>query len=268
MGCSKDDVVVDDNLIKSYHTSYMLDYPPIMPFANPDDMLIRLEYSNNKISKRIGDAFDVDGGGYTFIMADFIYDKVSYNRNKIVIEKKSSDFNIDPYVRTIDLNNDGTMLKKTSYKPVAPGVITSIDTITTNYFYDSTKLLIKTYSTKKISYSQSDNNLRYYEDALYYYNDNRNLDSIITTRYGHNELQNIYEFKHKVVETFTDYDSATNPTKHLNIFDETFLRSLSNNNFRTYKKVMYTGIPLRFSSMEGKSWSYYYNEDGSVRFDK
>lgn len=270
MGCSKDDVVVDDNLIKSYHMNYMMDYPSLsLLYPNPDDLLIKLEYSNNKISKRIGDVYVTNASsGYMGFFVNFIYDEVSYNRNKIIIEKKSSDFNIDSYVRTIELNNDGTILKKTSYKPVAPGIQTDIDTITTDYFYDSKKLLIKTYSTKRINYSRHDNNLRYYEDALFYYNENRNLDSIVTTRYRFNEYNNNYDFFHKVVETFGDYDDSKNITKNLNIFEETFLRSLSNNNFRTYIKETYIGTPLRFSSMESKSWNYFYDDEGTIRFDK
>lgn len=270
IGCSKEnDIVVDDNLIKSYHMGYMMDYPSLSLIYHPDDILIKLEYSNNKISKRIGDVYVSNSGGYMSLFINHIYDEVSYHSNKIVIEKKSSDFNIDPYVRTIELNKDGTILKKTSYKPVAPGVHTDIDTITTDYFYDSKKVLIKTYSTKRISYSRSDNNLRYYEDALYYYNENRNLDSIVTTRYRLKEFSdNEYVFSHKFVETFSDYDDSKNPTKNLNIFEETFIRSLSNNNFRTYTKSTYSGTPLRFSAQEGRTWSYYYDAEGTIRFDK
>src|SRR5690606_37002374 len=89
MGCSKDDVVVDDNLIKNYHISYMMDYPTLTPFyPNPDDILIKLEYSNNKISKRIGDVYRNYAYGAVDIsyFANYIYDEVSYLHNKIVIE--------------------------------------------------------------------------------------------------------------------------------------------------------------------------------------
>lgn len=270
--CSKEnDIVVDDNLIKSYHMWYMMDYPSLsLIYPNPDDLLIKLEYSNNKISKRIGDVHVINiSSGYGASFANYIYDEVSYRGNKIIIEKKSSDFNIDPYVRTIELNKDGTMFKKTSYKPVAPGVLTRIDTITTDYFYDSKKLLIKTYSTKKINYSHNDNNLRYYEDALFYYNENRNLDSIVTTRYRLNDFSdNDFVFSQKVVEAFGGYDANKNITKNLNIFEETFIRSLSNNNFRTYRKDTYYGTPLRLSASEGRTWNYIYDSEGNIRFDK
>lgn len=267
LACSKEnDLAADDNQIKSYHMWYMMDYPSLSGVpSNPDDILIKLEYSNNKISKRIG---DVSSTSFVSLFAEHIYDELSYSHNKIVIEKKSSKLNIDPYVRTIDLNTDGTILKKTSYKFVAPGVYTHIDTITTDYFYDSKKLLIKTYSTKKINYSLSPNNLKYYETALFYYNENKNLDSIVTTRYSFKDYKNSYELSQKVLETFSNYDTSINPTKNLNIFQETFIRSLSNNNFRTYGKDVYVGSPLRLSSTNVRNWNYVYDTEGNIRFDK
>ncbi|OYX26246.1 MAG: hypothetical protein B7Z06_05990, partial [Flavobacteriales bacterium 32-35-8] len=110
--------------------------------------------------------------------------------------------------------------------------------------------------------------IKYFEDALYYYSNN-NLDSIVTIRQNYKEQTGIYAPTRKSVEIFGNYDNESNPTKNLFMFDETFKRSLSKNNYASYRNSVYTysidgvlnSVP---SSESGKTWTYAYDEEGNI----
>ena len=274
ISCDKDDISPTDNLIDGYFMTYM-DYDPSsfnIAYIHSEEFLIKLEYSGNKVIKKKGDYLpSLIQGTFGFFSQD-IFDEVSYSKNKIIIEKKSFSLIIYPSIRTIELNNEGYMIKKTIPKILGvSGGDTIIDNFTKEYVYNSQKLLTETYLTKRVNYSSNPNNLKYYENALFYYNADNNLDSIITIRQSYDEINDNYISTQKVVEIFSDYDNASNPTRNLNIFEETFNRSLSKNNYSSYTKNTYlysNGIlnPTP-SSVLGKNWTYAYDEEGNIRLD-
>ena len=102
-----------------------------------------------------------------------------------------------------------------------------------------------------------------------YYNQKNNLDSIITIRHSYDEQNNNYAPTRKVVEAFSNYDDFQNPLKSLFIFEETFERSLSKNNYGTYKKDEYYFIDevVILISTNQISHILKYDSKGNVRFD-
>lgn len=84
-----------------------------------------------------------------------------------------------------------------------------------------------------------DSDFRYINSSFYYYNSHNNLDSIITSNYYRSlpDLDSIITSNCIKIETFSDYDNAFNPLKHLFLFKETFYRTLSVNNYREYSHV-------------------------------
>jgi hypothetical protein len=277
LGCDKDDISLSDNLrLESYYAYYMDYDPSIDPLFGPGGAFpqVQLEYSKNKLVKKKGD-FLSGPGNYGYIFFEDIVDELSYSKNKIIIEKKSYNPLIDRLytrLRTIDLSNDGLMMKKTILELGASGNFSDKDTVTIQYTYNSNKKLTETYLTKKISSSSIGSYIRYYENSLYYYNQNNNLDSIVTIRhsYNGNGYNSSYYPSRKVVEFFSNYDNASNPTKNLFMFDETFKRSLSKNNYASYKNSIYyysndgvlNSVP---GSESGKTWTYAYDEEGNIR---
>lgn len=70
----------------------------------------------------------------------------------------------------------------------------------------------------------------------------------------------------KVVEEFSNYDSAINPIKNLSLFEETFYRSLTNNNFRKYERKEYD-VDNNLILFSFKNWTLIYDESGKVKFE-
>ena len=179
-----------------------------------------------------------------------------------------------PNLRAIELDNNGLMVKKINN--IVQHTLSNGDTIynvlSKDYTYDSEKLLVKTHQTQKLlNYSEHSNfpdDIRSYADASYYYTNN-NLDSIVTIEHDYIEQEHIYIPKRKRVETFSNYDNSNNPLKSLFIFEETFKRSLSKNNYRTYKKDEYyfiDEIVIPSSSFQ-VSHILKYDMNGRIRFD-
>ena len=110
--------------------------------------------------------------------------------------------------------------------------------------------------------------------SKFYYNKNKNLDSIIT-KYGvphRNGVNNNYTYiyhentKARQKEIFKDYDNYKNPLKSLIIFDETFKRALSNNNFKTYEKF-FINENNDVLDYYKENWSFTY-ENNKINFAK
>lgn len=270
--CDKDDVSSNDNLkLESYYAYYM-DYDPnINLLSGPGGTFpqVQLEYSKNKLARKKGD-FMPGPAHYGYIFFEDIVDELSYSKNKIIIEKKSYNPSIDRLynrLRTMDLSNDGLMIKKTILELGASGNFIDKDTVTIQYTYNQNKLLTKAYLTKKINSSTIGR--KFYDNSLYYYNQKDNLDSIITIRQTYDDLDRKLIPIQKIVEVFSNYDNASNPTKNLFMFEETFKRSLSKNNYASYRNSVYTysidGVLNSAPSSEsGKTWTYAYDEEGNI----
>lgn len=284
VSCDRDDIS-EEKPIKaiSYLTNYM-DYSHLPNWKNSYEMVSSTNPTNQGLVE-----IDIDGrnivrkkGGYgelllgVYFLYPEIVDEVFYNENNIRIEKKSysTTIHIHPNLRTIELDNNGLMVKKTNN--VVQHVLSNGDTIynvlTKGYTYNSEKLLIKTHQTQKLlNYSEHSNfpdDIRSYADASYYYT-NRNLDSIVTIEHDYIEQEHRYKPKRKRVEAYSNYDNSNNPLKSLFIFEETFKRSLSKNNYGTYKKEEYYFIDetVILTSSYQESHILKYDKQGNIRFD-
>lgn len=250
MGCNSDDqsstTPEPTYHINEYYFNHMM-YPNGV-MENLDN-LVKIEYDTNlNITQRKGGytAFD-PATGYAFIFTDVLYDQLTYSSNQIFIEKKTtSTFSVPKFERKIFLDNQHRMIKKAIFREFD---LTPRDTF--YYSYNANGKLIE---------SRNGNINSAHEVSSFYYNSANNLDSIVTQKYQAATIQS------KVVEEFSNYDSAANPVKNLFLFEETFYRSLTQNNFRKYERKEYDADDhLTFSSF--KNWTLIYDESGNVQFE-
>jgi hypothetical protein len=111
------------------------------------------------------------------------------------------------------------------------------------------------------------NNLLF--EKLFYYNSN-NISSIVTKYYDYydNGTTITQQYTYKEIETFGDYDNAPNPFGKFVIFDETFKRSLSANNYRTYnyQKYLYPLTSNQLINSSSIDYNLDYDSSGNVIF--
>lgn len=252
--CSSEENSSNDPIIEfspqSYFFRYM-DYPTGM-VLNPNlDNLVKINYnSENKIINRIGGIFYLSpNSGFTSMFTDEIYDEVSYLNNEIKIIRKTSStiYSIYSFERKLILDNQNRIIKKIIYQQYANP---TNDTI--SYFYNNLGL---------INESISGNINQFNQISKYYYNQNQNLDSIVTKKQYQNEP---YYSKEK--EIFSNYDNALNPLKKLILFEETFKRAISKNNFKKYEKIIYNSNNNIIGS-EYINFNLQYDNFGNVRFE-
>ena len=251
--CSGEDSIASETETEyspqSYHFINM-DYPLGMVMSPTLDNLVRIEYNrNNKITKRVGGILYYSagsGGGTGF--ADVIYDDVAYVNNEIHINRKISliDYGVSPFERKLILDNQNRTIKKITYQE---RVYPYNDTI--NYFYNSLGQISETF--------RGDLDL-YNEKAKFYYNGNGNLDSIVLKKHYQND-----PYYSKIKEVFRNFDNVPNPLKKLIIFEETFNRALSKNNYSKYEKFTYFGNNL--TNTEFRNWTLKYDSSGNVNFN-
>lgn len=248
ISCSSDD---NNSNTQTYHIDkYFFDnmiYPNGI-MQNLDN-LVKIEYDNDfKISKRIGSYSSFDPAtGFPYIFVDNIYDQLTYSGNEIFIEKKTtSTFSIPKFERKLFLDSNGRIYKKTILKEFE-----TRPRDTTYYTYNTNGKIIETKSGELNGYN---------EVAKLYYNSTNNLDSIVTRKYYYTA------FQAKIVEEFSNYDSTVNPLKNLVLFEETFYRSLTNNNFRKYERKEYDADNI-LTNYSFKNWTLIYDAFGKVKFD-
>jgi len=250
INCSKDDNsrnVEDEIMIDSYVFIYML-YPSGIQFSYNMDNLVKIEYNNqNEIIKRKGSIIPVNPAtGFNYRFTDKIYDTVLRYPNMVIIKRKITDsqLNIDEFKRTIVFDQDD----KIKYK------IIENDTI--DYEYNTNGKLIKTKSRNQHKPNES----------TFYYNTSQNLDSVVTKKFGYSSTSGIF-LRTKTIETFEEYDHTENPLKKLIIFKETFYRSLSENNFSSYKKKVFNAYNNNLMEQEERNWDFIYDENGNIQYN-
>lgn len=69
------------------------------------------------------------------------------------------------------------------------------------------------------------------------------------------------------MEHFSEYDNAENPLKNLVIFEETFYRALSKNNFKRYDRKEYNSAD-ELTGTSFRTWTLQYDSNGKVKFDQ
>ncbi len=236
---------------QSYFFKYM-DYPSDMALDPNADNIIQLIYdSDNKITKRVGGyKFLAPGAGISTMYSNLYYDDVNYSNNEIHIVRKlnSTIYTTSPFERILTLDSQNRIIKKTTFKQQS---YPEYDTI--NYTYNNLGL---------ISGSIMGNLNGYNEIANYYYNQNRNLDSIVTKKQYQND-----PFYSKEKQIFSNYDTALNPLGKLIIFEETFFRAISQNNYAKYEKYTYNSDNTLINQ-EIRIWNLHYDNSGNVRFEQ
>ena len=249
ISCSKEDIPNQpkEQLMEAYYFNYM-HYPYSILSSSS---IAYIEYnSNNRIIKRKGGFLEVNPAtGYTYFFSDEIFDELFYETNKITIEKKTSstEYQIPKFKRFFSLNNEGKIVQKITE--------TENDKDTVNFKYNPAGQLNSSKLEKK-----------YFPVAsFFYYNDQKNLDSIITKRYFLSSTG--ISLIGKTLEIFKNYDNASNPTNNMMFFEEIFYRSLSKNNYSTYIKIDFDKNNNQTSATES-NWYYIYDENGNIRFDK
>lgn len=244
VSCSSDNDSEDQPLIARYNLNTM-HYPLGTPMSGDK---VQLTYEGNQIVKRVGGVVPMDpASGFSYAFSSAQYDELTYDSDRITIVEKNT-FYPDPSKKTeIVLDSHHQMSERINIALFYPQ--TRMDTI--RYSYDASGLL--TYSKKGKPSSE-------FEESQYYYNTHKNLDSIVTKHYFSGHLF------YKIKETFSLYDTAANPIKNLYLFEETFLRSLSRNNYKHYEKDKFD-FDNELTEHEDRNWVFLYDADGTIRFD-
>lgn len=257
LSCSGDDSVASEAVIefspKSYHFKNM-DYPIGMVMSPTLDNLVKISYDvSNKITKRIGgivyySAGSGSGTGFT----NEIYDELIYSSNQIKINRKTSftSYSIYDFERKLILDNNNRIVRKFVYQENAVYPNPTNDTI--NYFYNSLGQISETF--------KGDLDL-YNEKTKFYYNGNGNLDSIVLKKHYQDE-----PYYSKTKEVFSNFDNIPNPMKKLIIFEETFNRALSKNNYSKYEKFTYDSSNNLINT-EFRNWTLQYDSSGNINFN-
>jgi hypothetical protein len=254
LGCSSDAPDDSENQyhVNAYFFNYM-DYPEGVDMSMVhENNLAKITYNNSyHILKRTGGLRSVDpASGFNYIFSDEIYDTITYSENQILVKQKldSPIFNVPLFERKLFLNHQHRITKKFIYREYYG--LSIVDTVYYNYN-----------SSGKLTESRKGKVDHKTESSKYYFNENNNLDSIVTKKYYFDYLEQ------KTVELFSDYDNATNPLKNLVIFEETFNRSLSKNNYRKYEVRNYRSVNNFEEESAIKTWSLIYDTQGEVAFD-
>lgn len=280
LNCSNDDdnaillpvsqPIIDNFKIENYHAIYaMYDINLQLNYPGYGDNMVRLEYDSlNRIIKRTGNVFYT--GSTSGIVHDSLYTDLTYAGNIAYRVKKIRPFggysaiDKDSALLTFDVFN--RIIQKIQFKEYN---YPQIDT--TNYVYDINGKLISYINTYNKVYDDGREFRTIKESQLYY--TNGNLDSIVTIRSLKPNFVDYTALYSKYSHIFSGYDTAENPFRKLQMFDETFYRSLSNNNFTEYKLITgyydypnnnYYAEPIYYGGYESKfqTWDLIYDENG------
>ncbi|MCL9806569.1 hypothetical protein NAT51_13620 [Flavobacterium amniphilum] len=226
-----DSNTITNTKIESYNSvygQYDSNQYPVVRSVN----LVKLEYdTKGRVSKRIGDVMTyASGSGLGPTITHSYFTTVGYSNNQIKLTKGLSEPGLSPAIKEAVITLDGQkrMVKKCNKFEINVGEVL-FDTI--NFKYKNDKL---------ISYVKTSNqetprfDIRTFEESSLYYNKKNNLDSIVTITSIKYSDEPYKILKSKKVHIFENYDTSFNPLKKLGIFEETFYRSLSKNNYRRY----------------------------------
>ncbi|MEO7978320.1 hypothetical protein [Flavobacterium sp.] len=259
VSCSSDENQAEESNIKSYHYTYM-DYlkvyyvPSGSPQSNGAAGSVKLEYdSQNRIIKRIGGLSPLPAsiGFEAYLFSDEVIEDIVYTNNEIKITK-----NIDLFFqRKMILDNKNRIIKKIIFNKESQ--------LNDSIFYTYNNLN-QIEETLKLYARPNNYQYKFYQKAMYYYNQKQNLDSIVTVNFE--EGPNVTGTDvYRTVEKFSNYDNATNPLKKLIIFDETYFRALSKNNYAKYEYLKYYNNEL--IQQNTSNYNYRYDASGNINYD-
>lgn len=246
-GCRDDEMDFEDmdmSGISEYRPGYMDYSNNFLGNVYTGSENVKIEYNNHKISKRISNLIYYSDPNSVLTPTKSV-DNITYNGNEILINTEYVDYHwIKPSEKKILMNG----------KRISQIIVNG------EGFSDTLKMSYhKGFLDEVITYRRG---IRM--KSRYYFNHKGNLDSIIS-RYGvvrlNSENEFVYDFidtdKRRRKEIFTNFDTSENPLKNLMIFDETFCRSLSKNNYRSYRSSYYdqSGQLMGYS---GSDWKFVY----------
>ncbi|GAB3829428.1 hypothetical protein GCM10028895_44270 [Pontibacter rugosus] len=221
----------------------------------------KLEYKDGKVTKRTGGqecVFDNSCQGKSLLDQFNIVDDVTYGKNTISIINRSGDsqWDIRHWEWLIKLKNPSQieyLLRKIENHKLYDSL---------RYVYDADNRL-----KQIIKYRVYEDEYEKFaiKDGLkdFFFNTAGNLEKVETRRLLHDG----FVIK-MVLERFDDYDTAVNPFRSLFMFDDTFYRSLSNNNFRKYRRQeveLPNGI---LYDTQGRDWDLECGDANWPFFDK
>lgn len=237
VSCNDDDSIsgnVETFRIESYNAIYA-HFPVNTPPFPPDDNLVKFNYdSNDRIIRKTGDIlYTSSNSGMSGYLSDSLFTDLEYFDNKVKLNKNISymGYSIPAHESIVRFDINGRMELKTR----AFDVNSEIRKDTTQYIYSGPNLMqfVKTYN----QVADPSFDIRYSEISNIYYNGD-NVDSIVTI-FSRKYSDTPYTvLEKKEIEIFSNYDEADNPFRNLGLFEETFIRSLSRNNYRHYKKMV------------------------------
>jgi len=267
----------DNFKITSYHGFYG-QYNTQLTLNPTQDNLVNFEYDQfNRIIKRIGNVVYANpNSGIEGYLHNLLYTSLTYSGNKVFLENKiSANGNSitvpeNETIITIGLNN--RMSQKTTFKSELGGIP---QRDTTNYTYENDRLISYVKTSNLVG---SNWNTRYFEESNLYYT-NENLDSIVTISSRKSSDESYLILDKKETQLFEGYDMAQNPFRKLQFFKETFNRSLSKNNFTTYRKKSHgynypgndynqTPIVAIMNEVAFQTWSFAYDQTGEWMYNQ
>lgn len=255
--CSRDgDSKIDqDNepLLTNLKTGFL--YPDLW-IINRAEINFMFEYDRQKrVMKKTGGFLSISGStGFNAMFTDKISTSIIYQNDKVTVEDfyNSTQFTIPKNSKYFTLNAQNQITKKQSaginiywYKNDSyfyqNGQLDEIITALPNMIYDPGNP-----EDKILSYREK-----------FYYDANGNLAK---TEYF-KQLAGVDQQKERI-RLFQNYDNSPNPFKKLTLLEEYFYRSLSKNNFASYKEYDYqNGKEVLKSAVD---WTFNYNAAGNI----
>lgn len=214
------------------------------------------EYDNaEKLTKKIGGFLSTSGStGFGGIFSTEIYTNLLYQGDNVTVEdfSSSTNFTVPKNSKYFKLNSSNLIAEKETPDPL------SNYRYRKEFFYYKNGRLdeIKT-TLPNAQYDPTDPNdyIETYSEKFYY----DSVGNLTETEYF--ELHNGINTENKRIRYFEDYDSSTNPFRKFTLLDEYFYRSLSKNNFRSYKEVkIWYGI----TNVSQQSWEFNYDSKGNI----
>lgn len=257
VSCSRDDEPQKKDAEESLVTKIALNVYNPSSSSNETELFFLFNYDNQKrLIKKTGGFLELSGStGYNGFFTKNIYTSLIYNDNKVTVENFSSsnEFTVPKKTKHYILNNSKEIITKETPND------------TNNYLlkkeifeYSNSKLVeIKTSLPNMPYFPQDPNDYILTYSEKFYYDLNGNLSK---TEYY--EQRNGINMGEKIVRTFENYDTSSNPTKYFYLLDEYFYRSVSKNNFRKYSEQIYNNNVL--TSTSESSWTFNYDSNGNI----
>ena len=255
LSCSKEkDTPAPAVLIDSYANRFMVHRDRGLLYTYR--LVHTLEYQNGKVQKRTGVNECILNGSCQGLPA--VIDEVRYGNNTISIANKSSrdDWGVlreewlfglknpDQPAYLIHKAENRTMYDSLAYIYHSNGKLSRI--IEYSVYKDEVEVAVNKERTKD-----------------FFFNASGNLEKVETRRLLDDEF-----VIRMVTETFGDYDTAQNPIRGLFMFDDTFYRSLSENNFRTYRRQEKDMPNGTLYDIQAIDWVLEYSAANLPLFDK